>query len=324
MEYRQLGRAGVRVSTLTLGAMNFGGRTSKKDSVKIIDRALDAGINLIDTANVYGDGRSEEIVGEAIAGRREDVLVATKVFGSVGPGPNDHGASRFHIFREVDRSLQRLGTDWIDLYQLHRPDMTTMFHETLAALDDLVHSGKVRYVGFSTFPAWMTAWAQGLAEARGFVRIATEQPPYNLLERGVEREVLPAAGTFGMGILPWSPLAGGLLAERFRRGKAPKGARASELPLDAEHWVAVREAVERLGEVAAEAGTSLERFALAWLRDAPGVTAPIIGPRTQKQLDDALASLDVTVDEDARRAVDEVVPPGQGVWMSARERDREG
>jgi aryl-alcohol dehydrogenase-like predicted oxidoreductase len=322
MDYRQLGRAGVRVAPLCLGVMNLGGPTSEEDGVRMIHEALDAGINFIDTANVYQGGRSEEITGVALQGRRDDVVLATKVFNPMGAGPNDRGNSRVGIIRELDNSLRRLQTDYVDLYQLHRFDDTTPIEETLEALTDVVRQGKVRYVGISTFPAWRIAQAQHVAKEQGFVRIATEQPPYNLLEREVERELVPACQEYGMGIIPWSPLAGGLLSDRFQGGQRPAGARATEgFTLDAPHWQKAHAAIDKLAALAAESGTTLSRFALAWLRDAPGVTAPIIGPRTAEQMGDAIASLDVTVDGDQRQAVDEIVPPGTSLWLKAAVQD---
>src|SRR5581483_4855156 len=315
-------QAGVRVAPLCLGVMNVGGPTSEEDGIRMIHEALDAGVNFVDTANVYQGGRSEEIVGVALQGRRDEAVLATKVFNPMGTGPNDRGNSRVAIVRELENSLRRLQTDYVDLYQLHRFDETTPIEESLEALTDVVRQGKVRYVGISTFPAWRIAQAQHVAKEHGFVRIATEQPPYNLLEREVEREVVPACREYGMAIIPWSPLAGGLLSDRFRGGQAPAGARATEgFTLDAPHWADTHTAIDKLAALASEVGTTLSRVALAWLRDAPGVTSPIIGPRTTEQLRDALASLDVTVDDDQRKAVDEIVPPGASLWLKAAMQD---
>jgi aryl-alcohol dehydrogenase-like predicted oxidoreductase len=297
--------------------MNFGGRTSPEDGVRIIHAALDEGINFIDTANVYNAGRSEETVGEALAGRRDDVVVATKVFGHVGSGPNDQGASRFSVFREVDRSLVRLRTDWIDLYQLHRFDTRVLLEETLSALDDLVRMGKVRYVGVSNFPAWRIAQAQGIGERLNLAPISSLQPPYNVLERDVERELIPACTALGIGVIPWSPLAGGLLADRFVGGNIPADARAATRMQGRPLWEPLAQAIDKLAALAAQSGTTLSRFALAWVRDAPGVTSPIIGPSRQEQLSDAIASLDVKLDADARAAVDEIVEPGSSLWFRA-------
>ena len=321
MEYRQLGRAGVRVSALCLGAMNFGGRTSKEDGIKITHAALDAGVNFIDTANVYTGGRSEEIVGAALKGRRDDVVLATKVFSPIGQGINDRGTSRFAIMREVERSLTRLKTNHIDLYQLHRADLFAPPEETFSALNDLVHQGKVRYIGVSTFPAWQTAQAQGLCARNGWVPISTEQPPYSMVEREVEKELVPCCRAHGIGILPWSPLGGGLLSDKFVGGKQPKDTRVGAWPIDQVHWRDTRKAVDKLAKLADRHGTTLSRFALAWVRDADGVTSPIIGPRTMAQLKDALASTEVTLDAKAREAVDEIVAPQTSLWMKARVQD---
>src|ERR1700716_1568973 len=227
MEYRQLGGTGVRVSPLCLGAMMFGawGNTDHEESTRIIDRALDAGINFIDTADVYARGESEEIVGKALEGRRDSVVLATKVHGSMGDDPNERGNSRRWIVRAVENSLRRLQTDWIDLYQIHRPEADTDVDETLGALSDLVHAGKVRYIGSSTFPASQIVEAQWVAERRGRERFVSEQPPYSILVREVEKDVLPTAQRYGMGVIPWSPLAGGWLTGRYRLGNDGPGAR---------------------------------------------------------------------------------------------------
>ena len=276
MEYRQLGKFGVRVSPLCLGAMNFGGRgrTTKEDGVKIIHAALDAGVNFIDTANVYTAGESERVVGEALKGSlRDDVVLATKVFSQIGQGTNDRGTSRFAIMREVDRSLERLQTDRIDLYQLHRWDAATPLDEIFRALDDLVRAGKVRYVGVSTFPAWVLAKAQGVCERMGFVPIATEQPPYNLLEREIEKELLPACRDFGMGVIPWSPLAGGWLSGKYRKGEPlPDSPRAQRAPARFDPSVPTNarkyDLVEELSTVAAEPARAVRLAARrAWSVD---------------------------------------------------------
>ena len=235
MEYRSLGRTGVLVSPLCLGAMNFGGPTGKEDSIAIINRALDGGINFIDTANVYNAGESERIVGEALreSGRRDEIVLATKLHGRVGDGPNDEGASRYHLLRACEDSLRRLQTDHIDLYQLHRPSLTIPQDETLRAFDDLVRAGKVRYIGCSTFPAWKVMEALSISERQGLARYVSEQPPYNLVDRRIENELVPLCEKYGLGILPWSPLAGGLLAGRYPPGEElPEGSRGRPFRLD--------------------------------------------------------------------------------------------
>lgn len=315
MEYRQLGTAGVRVSTLCLGTMNFGGPTDEAEAGRIIGAALDAGVNFFDTANIYQGGRSEEIVGPALASRRDEVVIATKVFNAVGQGPNDHGNSRWAIVREVERSLRRLGTDYIDLYQLHRFDETTPVEETLHALDDLVRQGKVRYLGVSTFPAWRVAQMQEVARREGLTPFVTEQPPYNLLERDVERELLPACRHYGMGLIPWSPLAAGMLSDRFVDGPPPQSRMGDNFELGHDRWRPVYDAIGGLAKLAVQAGTTLSRFAVAWVRDVEGVTAPIIGPRTLEQFEDALAAMDVALDDAVRTEVDSIVTPGESLWL---------
>src|SRR5689334_928842 len=229
MEYRSLGRTGVMVSSLCLGVMNFGGVTNEEDSIAMIDRAIDAGINFIDTANVYNAGESEKVLGKALKanGKRDLIVLATKVNGVVGEGQNDRGISRYHIIKACDDSLRRLQTDHIDLYQLHRPSLTIPQDETLRALDDLVRSGKVRYVGCSTFPAWMVMEGLAMSERHHLARFISEQPPYNLLDRRIENELVPLCQKYGLGILPWSPLAGGILAGRYAEGATPEGSRAA-------------------------------------------------------------------------------------------------
>ena len=263
MEYRQLGRAGVRVSPLCLGLMNLGGPTAPDEGVRLICAALDAGVNFVDTANVYQQGRSEEIVGKALAGRRDEVVVSTKVFNAVGEGPNDRGTSRLAIPREVERSLRRLGTDHVDLYQLHRYDDTAPLDETLRALDDLMRAGKVRYVGVSTWPAWRLAQAQGLCERLNLVPLTSEQPPFNLLERDVERELLPACREFGMAVLPCSPLAGGLLTDRFVGATANDSRIGAQFDLESSQWAAARRAVDALARAAVDA--IIEPATSVWL-----------------------------------------------------------
>src|SRR5919199_5116497 len=284
MEYRTLGRTGMRVSPLCLGAMMFGawGNRDHDDSVRIIHRALDAGINFIDTADVYSRGESEEIVGKALAGgRRDNVVLATKVHGTMGEDPNEFGNSRRWIVREVDNSLRRLRTDWIDLYQIHRPEEDTDIDETLGALTDLVRQGKVRYIGSSTFPASQIVEAQWVARERGRERFVTEQPPYSILVRAVEYDVLPTCRRHGMGVIPWSPLAGGWLSGRWRKGQEPPAStRAERLPrrydLSLPGNQRKLDAADRLAQLADEAGMSLVEMAIAWVVNHPAVTAAII------------------------------------------------
>jgi aryl-alcohol dehydrogenase-like predicted oxidoreductase len=318
MDMRSLGRTGVQVSPLCLGTMMFGawGNTDHDDSIRIIHRALDAGINFVDTADVYARGESEEIVGQALAGgRRDHVVLATKVHGTMGDDPNQFGNSRRWIIREVEDSLRRLRTDWIDLYQIHRPETDTDIDETLGALSDLIHAGKVRYVGSSTFPASQIVEAQWTAERRGRERFVCEQPPYSMLVRGIENDVLPSCRRYGMGVIPWSPLAGGWLSGRYRKGaEAPRSTRAERIPSRYDLSLPVNqrklEAADALGALADEMGVSLVHLALAWVIRHPAVTAAIIGPRTMEQLESQLGGVDVVLSEDVLDRIDEIVPPG--------------
>jgi aryl-alcohol dehydrogenase-like predicted oxidoreductase len=318
MDMRSLGRTGVQVSPLCLGTMMFGawGNTDHDDSIRIIHRALDAGINFVDTADVYARGESEEIVGQALAGgRRDHVVLATKVHGTMGDDPNQFGNSRRWIIREVEDSLRRLRTDWIDLYQIHRPETDTDIDETLGALSDLIHAGKVRYVGSSTFPASQIVEAQWTAERRGRERFVCEQPPYSMLVRGIENEVLPTCRRYGMGVIPWSPLAGGWLSGRYRKGaEPPRSTRAERIPSRYDLSLPVNqrklEAADALGALADEMGVSLVHLALAWVIRHPAVTAAIIGPRTMEQLESQLGGVDVVLSEDVLDRIDEIVPPG--------------
>jgi aryl-alcohol dehydrogenase-like predicted oxidoreductase len=313
-----LGRTGVKVSPLCLGAMMFGswGNPDHDDSVRIIHRALDAGINFIDTADVYSRGESEEIVGKALAdGRRDEVVLATKVHGDMAELPNRRGNSRRWIIREVEDSLRRLKTDWIDLYQIHRPEADTDIEETLSALTDLVRAGKVRYIGSSTFPASQIIEAQWVSRERQLERFVTEQPPYSMLARGVEADVLPSCLRHGIGVLPWSPLAGGWLSGNYRKGApAPQSSRAARIPLRFDMTLPVNqrklEAADALAELAQEAGISLIELALAWVINHPAVTAAIIGPRTLEHLESQLPAADVVLDAALLDRIDAIVPPG--------------
>jgi aryl-alcohol dehydrogenase-like predicted oxidoreductase len=320
MEHRILGRTGVKVSPLCLGTMMFGtwGNPDHEDSVRIIHAALDAGINFIDTADVYSAGESEEIVGKALAGRRDDVVLASKFHGTMGDEPNRRGNSRRWIFQEVERSLARLKTDWIDLYQVHRPEPETDIEETLGALSDLVHQGKIRYIGSSTFPPSQVVEAQWAARERGLERFVCEQPPYSLLVRGVEGDLLPTALRHGMGVIPWSPLAGGWLSGAWRKGQeAPSSTRAQRLP--ARYDLTLPEnkrkldAVEALAQLAEESGLSLIHLAIAFVIRHPAVTAAIIGPRTMEQLESQLGAQEVQLANDVLDRIDAIVAPATNV-----------
>jgi len=308
----------VKVSSLCLGAMMFGnwGNADHDESVSIIHRALDAGINFIDTADVYSRGESEEIVGKALAGgRRDDVVLATKVHGDMGEGPNQRGNSRRWIVREVEDSLRRLGTDWIDLYQIHRPEQDTDIEETLSALTDLVRAGKVRYIGSSTFPASEIVEAQWVSRDRRLERFASEQPPYSILARGVETDVLPTCVRHGIGVIPWSPLAGGWLSGRYRKGaEAPVSSRSGRIPQRFDLQLAANqrklEAADALATLADEAGISLIELAIAWVINHPAVTAAIIGPRTIEHLESQLPAAEISLDAALLDRIDEIVPPG--------------
>lgn len=317
MEYRTLGPTGVRVSPLGLGALNFGGTTPEAESIRIVHRALDAGINLIDTADMYAQGASEGILGKALAGgRRERMILATKFHFPTSDDPNARGNSRKHILHAVENSLRRLNTDWIDLYQIHRPVFEVPQEETLRALDDLVRQGKVRYIGSSTFPAWMVMEALALSERHGWARLASEQPPYNLLDRRVENELVPLAQRHRLGLLPWSPLAMGMLAGRYRRAdRFPADSRAGRVGWVYAERITERalECAQRFAEVARRHGYEPAQLALLWVKEQPAVTAPIIGPRTEAHLKAALGVLEMRLDPEVSAALDEVVPPGSAV-----------
>ena len=325
MDYRTLGRTGVSVSNLCLGAMMLGaaGNTDHDDAVRIIHRALDAGINFIDTADAYSGGESELIVGQALAnGRREHVVLATKVHGTMGDGlagdPNLQGNSRRWIINEVEDSLRRLNTDWIDLYQIHRPEADTDIDETLGALTDLVRAGKVRYIGSSTFPASQIVEAQWVAQQRGRERFVCEQPPYSMLVREIEKDMLPTAQRHRMGVIPWSPLAGGWLSGRYRKGQEiPTSNRAELLPgrydLSTPENQRKLDAADALAQLADEAGITLIELAIAFVIRHPAVTSAIIGPRTIEHLESQLTAADVVLSDDVLDRIDEIVPPGVNV-----------
>ncbi len=330
MNYRMLGRTGVRVAPLSLGTWNFGESTPADEAIRIVHRAIDAGINLVDTADEYGGGESERIVGEALAGgRRKKVILATKVHFPTFGGPNDQGNSRLHILDAIEASLRRLRTDWIDLYQIHRPVFDVPQDETLRALDDLVRQGKVRYIGCSTFPAWMVMEALAISDRQNLARYVTEQPPYNLLDRRIENELVPLALRYGIGLLPWSPLATGVLAGRYEHTRIlPADSRAARLggylaERVTEHGI---HAAAQVAAIARQHDLAPSQLALLWVKDQPAVTSPILGPRTQNHLDEALPVLEMSLDHEIAAALDEIVPPGSAVadfhntsnWMKMR------
>ncbi|MGW3352151.1 aldo/keto reductase [Nonomuraea rubra] len=322
MRYRILGGTGIEVSTHCLGTMMFGsaGNPDHDDSIRIIHAALDHGINFVDTADMYSAGESEEIVGKALQGRRDEVVLSTKVHFQMGEGPNRGGNSRRWIMREVEASLKRLRTDWIDLYQIHRPDHRTDIEETLSALTDLVRQGKIRAFGSSAFPAHETVEAYHVARQRGLYRFRTEQPPYNILARGIEGDVLPTAQRLGMGVLTYSPLGWGFLTGRYRKGQQVdlsqgRAARAPErfdpaIPVNA----AKLEIVEELVKLADELGCTLPALAVAFAAAHPAVTSVILGPRTMEQLDGLLKGSSLVLDDAVLDRIDELVPPGTNVY----------
>lgn len=318
MEYRMLGRTGLKVSPLALGTDNILNPTSEAESKRMILRALDAGINLIDTSNSYKQGEAERVIGEVLheSGRRGEAIIATKAHYPTGPYPNDRGNSRRHLIKACEDSLRRLKTDCIDLYQLHRPDFGVPMEETLAALTDLVRQGKVRYIGSSTAPAWKVMEALMVSELRGYVRFVSEQPPYNLLDRRIENELIPLAQAYNLAVLPWSPLAMGILAGRYAdEQQRPEGSRAAlRGGIYAER---VSPKAVRLGnrfmQLAREAGHDPARLAIAWVKDQPAVTAPLIGPKSVEQLEHLLPVLDMKLGPDLATACDALVPPGSAV-----------
>ncbi len=319
MDYRNLGRAGVKVSPLCLGTMNFGRATEEKEAFKIIDGAIDRGINFVDTANIYNDGVSEQIVGKALKDKRDKVVLATKVHGSMGDGPNDRGNSRYHIIRQVEESLKRLQTDRIDLYQLHRPDPNTPMDEQLSVLTDLVRQGKVLYIGTSTFATFTLCESLWLSEKHNYERFVCEQPPYNIFCRRIENDVLPFCRKHGFAVIPWSPLAGGWLTGKYRKGrKTPAGSRAKRRNWnpDSPEYQEPLHIVEKLYDILEghyPVGATLSQLALAWLLHQPGVTSPIIGPRTFEHLEDNLGALDIVPSREALDRIDDAVKPGTDV-----------
>jgi aryl-alcohol dehydrogenase-like predicted oxidoreductase len=320
MEYRQLGHSGLRVSALTLGTMTFGGRghwtrvgaTEVDTATRQVDMCLDAGVNLIDTADVYSDGLSEEVVGKTLKGRRDRVLIATKARFAMGDGPNDAGLSRHHLIRACEASLRRLGTDYIDLFQVHEWDGHTPLEETLSALDHLVNAGKVRYIGCSNFAAWHIMKALGISERKNLQRFISQQIYYSLQARDAEYELVPVALDQGVGILVWSPLAGGLLSGKYRRGQdMPEGSRHltdwNEPPVHDEDQL--YDIVDVLVEIAEARGVSAAQVALAWTLGRPGIATVVVGARTEEQLADNLGAADLTLEDDERARLDEVSAP---------------
>ncbi|WP_327034450.1 aldo/keto reductase [Micromonospora ureilytica] len=316
MQYRTLGRTGVQVSTLALGAMNFGklGQTTQDEATAIVDAALEAGINLIDTADMYSQGQSEEMVGKAIAGRRDDIVLATKAGMPMGDERNQRGSSRRWLVTELDDSLRRLGVDHVDLYQIHRWDPTTSDEETLSALTDLQRAGKIRYFGSSTFPAYRIVQAEWAAREHHLSRYVTEQPSYSILQRGIETHVLPVTEQYGLGVLAWSPLASGWLSGAIRAGREITTSRSVLLPARFDLSVPANQArldaVERLATVADEAGLSMIQLALGFVTAHPAVTSAIIGPRTMEHLHAQLAAADTVLPNDVLDAIDGIVAPG--------------
>jgi aryl-alcohol dehydrogenase-like predicted oxidoreductase len=331
MEYRAFGRTGVKVSPFCVGTMNFGGPTSEAESLKIVRRAVEGGINFFDTANVYQRGESEVILGKALreVAERDSVFLATKVYNTMGEDPNARGVSRYHIMNQCEASLRRLQVDHIDLYQLHRNDSAVPLDETLRALDDLVRSGKVRYIGCSTFPPWRTAEGIGISERLGLARFVSEQPPYNILDRRIENELVPMAQWLDLAIIPYSPMAGGVLAAKYSvDGPPPDGSRLAQgSPIWVERSARPGRIVAgRVEEYAKKKGLSAAQFSLLWIKDQPGITSPIVGPRTLEHLDVALSVIDESLTAEDAAFVDTLVPPGTAVnnfhntsnWMKER------
>jgi len=332
MEYRKLGRSGVLVSPICLGTMNFGNSTNEDDSFAIMQKAIEGGINFFDTANVYNKGESERITGKFLKEKnlRDQIVLATKVFSRVGDQPNDAGGSRFHIIKACEDSLKRLQTDHIDLYQLHRPPLTHPQEETLRAFDDLIRAGKVRYVGCSTHPAWMVMEALSISERYGLNRYISEQPPYNLLDRRIENELVPLCQKYDLAIIPWSPLAMGLLAGRYTQTTSyPDGSRAQLWDNNMVKARVTQRGIDvgaAVSTMAQERGLTASQLSLLWIKDQPGITSPIIGPRTLAHLEDALGIIDKKFDDADRPLFDELVHPGTAVadfhnsneWMKAR------
>jgi aryl-alcohol dehydrogenase-like predicted oxidoreductase len=313
MEYRLLGRTGIQVSQYCLGTMMFGGKTDVEESMRIIDHALALGVNFVDTANVYAANESERIVGKALArdGRRQKVILATKAFMPQGEDRNDRGPTRRHLVKACEDSLRRLGTDWIDLYQMHRSHALVPVDETLRALDDLIRAGKVLYIGSSMFPGWQIVEALWVAKELGLHRFVCEQAAYHMLDRTAEREVIPAAISFGLGVLPWGPLCGGLLTGKYRADDSPSDARwqNGRDNFDRTATPLAWRLIDELRQMAADKGCTVSQLALAWCASRPGVTAPIVGPRTLGQIEDNLGAVDVSIRAEDEARIDAIVPP---------------
>lgn len=321
MQYKRLGKAGVKVSELCLGTMIYGQQVEATASIKIMRRAIDLGINFLDTADTYVNGRSEEIVGEAIAGQRDDIVLATKVYNRMGPGPNDEGLSRKHILHAVDASLRRLKTTYIDVYQVHRFDATTPLQETLSALSDLVHQGKVHYLGCSNFAAWQLVEALRLSERYDLVPFRCSQPRYNLLDREIERDHLPICLAEGIGVIPYSPLAGGFLTGKYRPdAPMPEGSRGQLRPewMEQYHTPQNHRVLQELQALSGETGLTLSQLSLAWMLTNPAVTAPIIGASRLPQLEENVAVVDHTLSAAAVDRLNEVSKPE---WRRQEEAD---
>lgn len=330
MIYRLFGRTGIKVSPLCLGTLNFGGPTPEAESIRLIHRAIDAGINFIDTANSYNQGETERVVGKALPPeKRQHTILTSKVHFPLSADPNDQGNSRRHIFQAVEASLKRLQTDWIDLYQIHRPVFEIPQDETLRALDDLVHQGKIRYFGTSTYPAWLIMEGLAISERYNLNRFVSEQPPYNLLDRRIENELVPLAQRYQLALLPWSPLAMGTLAGRYDDAVTfPEGSRAERIGTYVSERISQAgiRAAQEVAALARSMGITTSQLALLWVKDQPAVTAPIIGPRTEAHLDDNLAVLEMSLSEETAQAMDAIVPPGTALanfhnnsgWMKMR------
>lgn len=319
MEYVNLGRSGVKVSRLCLGTMMFGGPTDEAESARIIHRALDLGLNFLDTANMYTLGESERVTGRAIRDRRDQVVLATKVKNPMGEGPNEQGLSRVHIMRECEASLRRLGTDYVDLYYMHAPDWSTPLEESLRAMTDLVRQGKVRYVACSNHYAYQVALLLGLAELQNLEKITCVQPLYNLVNRDIEVELLPLCGEKGIGVVVYSPLARGVLTGKYRPGEAPpegsRGARGDRRIQQTELREESFQVAQALTPLAERHRCTVAQYALAWTLANPLVTSAIIGPRTMEQFESSLPALEVRLTAEDEQAVDELVPPG---WHTGR------
>ena len=318
MEYRVLGRTGVKVSPLCMGTANFAAPTPADESIRMIDRALDAGINFFDSGNNYADGESERIIGQAFKQNRlrDQAIITTKVHYPMGPGPNDQGNSRLHIIKACEDSLRRLQTDYIDLYQLHRPSPDIPVDETLGALTDLVRQGKVRYIGCSVHPAWQIMEALMVSELKGLARFVSEQPPYNLLDRRIENELVPMCQAYELAIIPWSPMAMGILAGRYQDAESPPQDSRAALRGGIYAERVTQRGIQVGREFVKLAGVhdiSAAQLAVLWVKDQPGITAPVVGPKNVAQLEHLLPVMEMDLDDSVRVACDALVPPGSAV-----------